>query len=232
MKTKNIACIASLLLASLSGAKAANTLTAWTFDNLAIAANSSPQPSTGFGTASALGLNNPDIQSLAGSSSDGANSWRIGNGWSTNASIGTQGAKFAASTFGYYKIRVSFDVNATADAEANLQVQYTTEGTIWKNATITSVGTLGVIANNSSTSNSTVVGSYVILTNNGTTGWNNQITVDLSGISGVDKDPNFAIRMVNASTGTNCVDTTGAGYNNTSGNWTFDNVVVQGVSFD
>jgi hypothetical protein len=253
MKTKitTIACIAPLLLASLSRVEAATTLTAWTFDNLALGANGSPQPSAGFGSAGALGMSNsynstnsvsnPDVQSLAGSSSGGANSWRIrgsgtapngGNGWSSSAPIGSQGARFAGSTAGYYRIKVSFDVYATPDAEANLQVQYTTEGTIWRNAAISSVGTLGVIASNSSTSNSTVVGSYVILTSNGTTGWNKQLTVDLSGVSGVDNNPSFAVRMVNASTGTNCVDTTGAPYNNTSGSWTFDNVVIQGTAID
>jgi hypothetical protein len=240
----------SVLLASLSAARAQTTLTAWTFDNLPIAPNSSPQPSSGFGTAAALGFNNsfnntnsvsnPDVQSLSGSSSGNPNSWRVrgagaapngGNGWSTNAAIGSQGAQFSASTAGYYRILVSFDVNATPDAEANLLVQYTTEGTIWHNATITSVGTLGVIATNSVT-NQTVMGSYVVLTNDGVTGWNNQITVDLSGVSGVDNNPGFGIRIVNASKGTNCVDTTGALYNNTSGSWTFDNVVVQGVPID
>ena len=226
----------ALLLAFLPVAKATTILTAWTFDNLAIATNGSPQPSTGFGTASALGMgsgSNPDVQSLAGSSSGGANSWRIratgaGNGWSTNAPIGTQGARFGGSSLGYYRVKVSFDVYATPDAEANLQVQYTTEGSIWYNITnVTSAGS-GVIHNNSNTNNSTVIGSYISLAS----GWNNQITVDLSGISGVDNNPNFAIRMVNASTGTNCLDTTGAEYNNTSGNCTFDNVVIQGVSMD
>ena len=247
MKIKNIVCIASVLLASLSGAKAANILTAWTFDNVAIAINASPSPSTGLGTASALGMNNsynntnsisnPDVQSLAGSSSGGANSWHIrgystvagshGNGWSTNAPIGTQGAQFTGSTFGYEKIQVSFDVYATADAEANLLVQYTTDGSTWNNAAITSGGTAATIQNNSSSAN-TVTGSYVKLAS----GWNNQITVVLSGISGVDNDASFAIRLVNASTGADCVDTTGAIYNNTSGNWTFDNVVIQGASID
>ena len=56
--------------------------------------------------------------------------------------------------------------------------------------------------------------------------------VDFSGVSGVDNNPNFAIRLVNASSGTNDVDTTGAIYNNTSGSWSFDNVVIQGVSID
>ena len=169
MKIKNIACIASLLLVSLSGVKAATTLTAWTFDNVAIGASGSPSPSTGLGTASALGMgnsynntnsiSNPDVQSLAGSSSGGPNGWRIrgsgaapfgGNGWSTNAPIGTQGAQFSGSTFGYYKIKVSFDVYATTNAEANLQVQYTTDGsgTNWYNATITSGGTSGVVKTN------------------------------------------------------------------------------------
>src|SRR5882724_1908291 len=235
MKIKNIACIVSILLASLSGIKAATTLTAWNFDNVAIGASSSPSPSTGFGTASAAGLgsSNPDVQSLAGSSTGGANSWRVrgtgggGTGWSTNAAIGAQGAQFAASTAGYYQIKATFDVYATSDAEANLQVQYTTEGAIWHNATIASVGTLGVVTNNAAT-NSTVIGSYVKLAS----GWNNQVTVNLSGISGVDNNASFAVRIVNASTGTNCVTTTGTPYNNTSGDWTFDNVVVQGVAID
>ena len=232
-------------------AQAQTTLTAWTFDNLPIGINSSPSPSTGLGAASALGMNNsynntnsvsnPDIQSLAGSSSGGPNSWRIrgfssiagsrGNGWSTSASVGTQGAQFSGSTFGYYKIKVSFDVYATSDAEANLQVQYSTDGSNWNNATVTSVGSGAVIQNNavsSATTNATVVGSYVTLAS----GWNNQITVNLTGLSGVDNNANFAIRLVNASSGTNCVDTTGAVYNNTSGNWTFDNVAIQGSSID
>src|SRR3974390_3105283 len=148
---RKLACLVLLSLASLSGAKAV-TLTAWTFDNLSIGFNSSPTPSTGLGTASAIGMgsgSNPDIQSLAGRSTGagGPNSWRIratggSIGWSTNAPIGTQGAKFAGSTFGYYGIKASFDVYATSDGEANLQVQYTTQGSIWHNLTnLTSAGT-------------------------------------------------------------------------------------------
>ena len=242
-------------LATMFGiaAQAQTTITAWTFDNVPIGINASPTPSTGLGTAGALGMNNsynntnsisnPDVQSLAGSSAGGPNSWRIrgfstiagsrGNGWSTSAPLGSQGAQFTGSTFGYYKIKVSFDVYATSDAEANLQVQYSTDtaGTNWNNATITSVGSGAVIKNNSSpsvTTNATVVGSYVKLAS----GWNNQIAVDLTGFSGVDNANNVRIRLVNASSGTNCVDTTGAVYDNTSGNWTFDNVTIQGSSID
>ena len=63
-------------------------------------------------------------------------------------------------------------------------------------------------------------------------GWNNQVTVDLSGLSGVDNNSSFAIRIVNASTGTDCVDTTGAVYDNTSGSWSLDNVVIQGATIN
>jgi hypothetical protein len=238
MKLKNL--IAGLAAMLCVTAHAQNTLTAWNFDNLATGPGSSPQPSSGLGVAGAVGLGNagnPAIVSLAGSSSGGPNAWQFSatggsDGWIASAPVGSQGAQFAASTFGYYQIKVSFDVYATTDAEANLQVQYTTDGHIWNNATITSGGTMGVVTNNTVTTNSTVVGSYVILTNSGTAGWNNQVTVDLTGISGVDNDPGFAIRIVNASSGTNCVDTTGALFASTTASWTFDNVVVQGVSID
>ena len=59
------------------------------------------------------------------------------------------------------------------------------------------------------------------------------MTVDLTGVPGVANDPNFAIRIVNAATGTNCLDTTGAIYNSANnGDWTLDNVAFQGISFD
>ncbi|HTV43355.1 MAG TPA: hemoblobin-interacting domain-containing protein [Candidatus Sulfotelmatobacter sp.] len=251
MRIKSIACIGFALMASLSGLKAGTSvLTAWTFDNLAVnTTNTSPAPSTGIGAASALGmlnaynntnsLSNPLIVSAQpGSSTGGPNAWQIsgygaapygGDGWSTNAPIGSQGAQFSGNTFGYYRINLSFDVYVPPTSEVNLQVQYTTQGTIWTTATniILQAGSSAQIENNS-TSPNTVIGTYVKLTE----GWNNDITVDLSGLSGVDNNPNFAVRIVNASTGSDDVDTGGNVYNNTSGNWTFDNVVIAGTSID
>lgn len=248
MKIRNILIPLATLLASTIASPAGNILTAWNFDNLAIGINSSPSPSAGLGTASVLGMDNsynhtnsisnPDVTAQAGSSAGGANSWRIrgyssvsgsrGNGWSTNAPIGTQGAEFDGSTLGYYQIKVSFDVYATADAEANLMVQYTTDGKTWSNAGISAVGTGATIVTNTDSTMATVVGSYVRLA----AGWNDQITVNLTGVSGVDNDSTFGLRLVNASTDTNCVDTTGALYNNTSGSWTIDNMQIQGTSID
>jgi len=242
MKIKNIACIASILLTSLSGVKAATTLTTWNFDNIATGASAIPAPSSGFGSAAALGFggsSSPTVVSQSGSSTGGANAWSVGNtggtsvGWSTNAAIGTQGAKFAASTFGYYQIQVSFDIYAQPSSEAALLVQYSQDGILWQNASITSAGTSGVLATNTITTNGIVVGSYLILPNNGTAAWDNGVTINLSGVPGVANDPNFSIRIVNAATGTNCLDTTGAIYNSANnGDWTLDNVSFQGVSFD
>lgn len=240
MKIKDLACIASILLASLSGSSAATTLTAWTFDNLSLGANGSPSPATGFGTASVVGLSSSSIVSLPGSSTPGfPYSLVVSNGWSTNAAIGSQGAQFAASTVGYYQIQLSFDVYATTNAEAKLQVQYATDGNTWVNANITSAGAWagnpGVLATNTNPTNGIVVGTYLILTNNsGAAVWNTNVTVNLSGISGVDNDSKLTFRIVNAAKNTNCLDTTGIIFTNTTATatWTFDNVVVSGVSFD
>ena len=133
MKLKNLACIASILVASLSGANAATILTTWNFDNVAVGASASPATSAGFGSASAVGFggsSSPTVLSQAGSSTGGANAWSVGNtggasvGWNTSAAIGTQGAKFAVSTLGYYQVQVSFDVYAKTKSEAALLVQY------------------------------------------------------------------------------------------------------------
>lgn len=234
--------MAASLLVSLSGAEAGTTLTAWSFDNLSVGGNANPSPSTGFGSATALGFgssSSPAVVLQSGSSSGNANAWSMGNtggssaGWNTGAAIGTQGAKFAVSTYGYYQIQVSFDIYALTNSESALLVQYSQDGTFWQNASITSAGTAGVLATNTTAANGLVPGSYLRLTNNTAAGWNNGVTVNLTGVPGVANDPMFSIRIVNAATGTNCLDLTGALYNSANnGDWTLDNVAVQGVAFD
>ena len=242
-KIRDLACITSILLASLAGANAANTLTAWNFDNASLGVLANPAPSTGFGSASALGFggsSSPTVVSQSGSSGGSANAWSVGNtggssvGWSTSAAIGSQGGKFAASTVGYYQIQVSFDVYSQPSSEAALLVQYSQDGVYWQNAKITSAGTAGILATNTNPTNSLVANcTYLRLTNSAAAGWNNGVTVDLTGVAGVANNPNFAVRIVNAAKGTNCLDLTGAIYNSANhGDWTLDNVAVQGVSFD
>ena len=243
MNLKTSVLLSALALSSLSAVQAQTTLTAWNFDNLSLAVNAKPQPSTGLGSAAVLGLggsSSPTVVSQSGSSVGGAQAWSVGNtggssvGWGTNAAIGTQGAQFAASTLGYYQIQVSFDVYARTYSEAALLVQYSQDGTYWQNANITSAGTAGILATNNNPANGIVTNcAYLLLTNSGAAGWNNGVKINLTGIPGVANDPYFAIRIVNAATGTNCLNVAGTFYNSASGgDWTLDNVAVKGVSFD
>src|SRR5271166_4365909 len=138
------------------------TITAWNFDNLSAGFNPHPAPSTGSGIAAVLGMDNnyptpgtstniSDILSSTGSSAGGTSlEWRIrggkntptaANGWSTQAPIGTQGAEFDASTAGYSGIHITFDVETSSTAAlANLQLEYTINGTTWANAVISYSG--------------------------------------------------------------------------------------------
>ena len=236
--------MAALLIASLSAAKA-TAITDWDFDSYAIGVTNSPVPSTGTGVATALGMNNsynntnsistPDILSSPGASTGSSSQgWRVrgasaapdaGNGWSSQAPIGTQGAEFDASTAGFNSIQVSFDIDTTAQAERNLQLEYTLNGSTWFNATLTLAGSLGYLTNNSTSAN-TVDGSYYILGS----GWNNDITANLTGITGANNDADFGIRIVNASTGADDVNVSGNALNNTSGNWRYDNVLISGIA--
>jgi hypothetical protein len=248
MKNKIPISMAALLLASLTAARAQTPFTVWTFDNYPSAAGTivaNPAPSTGTGTASVLGMNNsyngttsissPDIiADVAGNSGGGLNDWRVrgqspGNGWSTQAAIGSQGAQFNVSTVGYSSIQVSFDISTTKQAPANLEIIYTTDGSTWINAALTYAGANTATIKNNTTSANTVMGSYIQMQNaNG--GWYDGITADLSGVSLANNDANFAFAIVNASMGADDINQAGTTYNNSSGNWRLDNVAVSGIA--
>lgn len=237
---------------------APTTLADWTFDNIAAkTVTNSPAAAIGSGTASSLGMTNfynstssvtTDDVNLGVAADTGANgladttnNWRIrgqtpGNGWSSQAAIGTQGVQFAANTTGYQNISVSFDWYATTQGEANLQLQYSTDGTIWTNAAINlgANATQGLSALTNSTSANTVQGAYIrdnVLTNGSKAGqdWFQGLTATISAPAAAN-DANFAFRLVNASTGADDVSTQGTALNNTSGNWRFDNVLITGTA--
>jgi uncharacterized protein (TIGR03437 family) len=250
---KEIVSIAALMAASLSLAKA-DVITAWTFENNAIALNNGPAPSTGSGAASSIGMDKYPTPSigvttddvLAGATGDtGVNGntntsqiWRVraqgttsaaANGWSSLAPIGTQGAMFAASTVGYTNITVSFDWYATNQGEANLQVQYT-DGTTWHNVPLSLSGSdAGLAVMNNTTSTNTVKGSYVSITGGAGQDWFTGLTATISDPNAAN-NPKFAIQIVNASTGADCIGASGTPLNNNSGNWRFDNVTISGQS--
>lgn len=260
MKTKSILSVSALFAAALSAAEAQSTITAWSFDagGTIPAPYNSPAATTGSGSATALGMNNNytfaggegpgsitwcDVLAAAGAST-GANSyaWRVrgpsntsgggvgqSNGWNSQAPIATQGAEFSANTTGYNNISVSVDINATTQAERNLAILYTLDDTVanptWLLGTITSAGSNGGTIHTGSDS-STVAGNFVELVPTGT-GWNNQITATFAGVS---SDPNFAVEIVNASTGADDVNGAGNPLNNSSGNWRYDNVIISGTT--
>jgi hypothetical protein len=240
------------LLASLacaSEALAGNVITQWNFNTTG--SNNSPAPSTGSGTATVLGMNNSytfssgntitgsgtfipgtieasgsvaaaDVTNTSGDPSGNANAWRVrgpatdmgsgtitGNGWALQAPQDSQGAQFSASTVGYNSIRVSFDWFTTTQGVKNMQEQYTLDGSTWHN-----------------------INSPLTAVSNG---WAPTQTIDLSGISGANNDPNFGIRLVSVYDNTlqfpnyGSADGGQAGYyNNNSGNWRFTAVTFTG----
>ncbi len=261
MNLLNLKLAAVTVAVMASASTQAATITAWNFENDTVAVNNSPAPSTGAGTASSWGMNvyaTPNVgvttdDVLAGVSgdtganglSDTGNIWRVrgqagsngaANGWSSLAPIGAQGAEFAASTVGYSNINVSFDWYATTQGEANLQLEYTNNGTTWINAPITigANSSLGLAALTNSTSANTVDGSYIsdnAATNGSKAGqdWFQGLTASINDPLAAN-NPNFAIALVNASTGADDVSTKGTALNNTSGNWRFDNIVISGTA--
>lgn len=244
MSNKTVS-LAALFAAYAASAHTQTIITAWNFKNDYVAPgsgldfSSSPAPSFGFGTARALGMSNyyGGTNSIDGSyllsrpegsaddyawciAGDSTKNWCEGNGWSSLAPIGSQGAEFEVSTVGFDNIQISFDVGTTAQSERNLEVEYTINGSTWLNATLTSAGSLGTLEDNTC-SHDTVYGSYVELG----PGWNNGITAVLSGISGVNDEAHFGFRIVNASTGADDVNVAGCGFNNDRpGDWCFGNV--------
>lgn len=254
MKQAAILTLAGALAAAMQ-LSAQTTITEWSFDSLGTQAApyNNPAPSIGSGTATVLGMNNDyndgtvpslpyaDITATAGASTgSGSYAWRIRggsvsggagtpNGWSTNAPIATQGAEFVASTAGYNTIKVSFDLYTTSQAEANVALLYTLNGgTTWTDVMLSYSGSMSTAAQNNTTSPNTIIGPYLQLKQSGG-GWYNDITADLSGVIGANNNSNFAIEIVNASTGADDINQTGGIYNNSSGNWRFDNVVIGGT---
>ncbi len=242
MKNQKALAVVAALVASITAAQSQNVITAWSFDagGVAAAPYNSPAPTVGTGTASVLGMNNTynsttssanaDVLASTGASTgSGSFGWRIrgtpGNGWSSQAPIATQGAEFATSTIGYDTITISVDINTTAQAERNLAILYTLDATVgspvWVNATLTSAGSVGSLQNNSTSAN-TITGNFVQLGS----GWNNLITASLPNAGG---NANLAIEIVNASTGVDAKNISGTAYNNTSGNWRYDNISFSGT---
>jgi len=214
-----------------------------------------PTPNIGTGVASPLGMvnsfkgpsptcsgaactytssvNHEDLTSTTGGTdpSLAALAWRVrgqsgltggatGPGWNTQAAEYTQGAEFDVSTVGHSNIILQFDWYTTADIIRDMQVQYSTDGSTWTNVGPVWVAPVGGKA------------YYPGIT----------INFGALGITAVNNNPNFGVRMVavkdhsaNAPSPATytaaSLSATGAPvqYNNSSGNWRFDEVNVLGT---
>jgi PEP-CTERM motif-containing protein len=264
---KTIYVLSSAALAAMSAHSASGAVIAqWTF-NAAVPPNyNTPAPTTDnsvnqLSNAFSIGMSN--TYTYAGSEGPGSSGpaddvtqpdtptsneygWRIrgtsntsgggagqANGWNNAAPDGTQGAVFEVDTTNYNNVSVSFDWYCTGSGVGNLEVLYSTNGTTFNAVP----GLKDFVA---------VSGGFY-----GTTTPN--ITVSLSGLSGVANDPNFAVEFVsvrpvpgdanyvagsthpgelaNGNDG-NYASSKSAGtdYNNSSGNWSFNNITVSGTA--
>ncbi len=228
-----------------ASAEASTTITQWQFTNTVAAPDNSPAATTGAGTAITLGMTNSynggntasdDVTKTAGTANPSFSeyAWRIrgaqtptgNNGWANAAPQFSQGIELDASTVGYQGITFSFDWYSTTQGIRDLQFQYNTNvnnANGWTNFGGTSP-----------------TGTYIATSND----WYNapgspSIAVNLSSISGANNDANFGVRLVSAYDSTGNINgyasaalTNGAtvAYNNSSGNWRFDNLAFSAAA--
>jgi hypothetical protein len=224
--------LVALTLGACASAEAA-TITEWNFGTLPVntGPDNTPAPTAGVGTATSLGMTNnftysngvtgsTTFDDILNDTADGAagngNVWRVrganpGNGWNLAAPQYSQGAEFDASTLGFSDIGLSFSWVSTAQGILNMQVQYTTNGSTWTN--------VGPLLTSSQTYQTDTINFAAL------------------GISSVDNDADFGVRLVSAfnpTLGTYASSNSGKGgapivYNNNSGNWRFADVSISGT---
>ncbi len=167
------------------------------------------------GTSNGSTLGNGDVWRIRGQPG-GTNA----NGWNTAAPQYSQGAEFDVSTAGYTNVGLSFNWAATTQGVANMQVQYTTNGTTWNN--IGSVLTATIDNNTIGTAGSGFATD----------------TVDFSAVNGVSNDALFGVRLVSAfnstigtyASATSVLSGTPTAINNNSGNWRIADVQIDGTA--
>ena len=156
MNKKVLIAIAGALALLVRTNSQAQTITSWTFDNLAIGQNQSPAPSFGLGLATPLGMSNTyngvanqttnfcDVLSDPGSSdASGPNSWRVRGGWNG-----------ANPPNAFIDLNAGKDINATDSGIIGGNLQLTAGGKI--NGILVGTGTINV--NSQSSVNVTAFG--------------------------------------------------------------------------
>ncbi|MCS6775102.1 MAG: hypothetical protein RMJ43_16070 [Chloroherpetonaceae bacterium] len=203
---------ATTLVLALPVAAPAQIITLWNFNSPVPDNNTSTgttAPAIGAGTASLIGGTTATFASgtVNGGSTDPAPSdnsgWNVTNFPTQGTGSGTAGVQFRVSTVGFSRIGVQWDQRHSNTASRFVQFQYSIDG-----VNFTALPTLFV-------------------GNAGDTWFNNRF-VDLSGIAGVNNNPNFAFRIVSVfepSTSAYRASNPASTYA-TTGTWRFDMVRV------
>ena len=217
IRSLKIAALAAIVAMSMAAVASADTIAAWNLTATQSAPVNTLGVTSGANSASAsateLGMTLSTSFTFAGGEGPGCTAncdvnkpvtgdaevgWRIrGNGNSTNSGLGvangwnlaapqySQGVQFLADTTGYTGITVSYDWTCTNQGVADMQPQYTINGTNWINY-------------------SSGVDSGILVSPPGV--WQKGLEMDLTGVSGVNGDPSFGIRLVS------CYDPTAGTY--------------------
>lgn len=219
-------CVCAVTLiawASMGGSGfAATTITQWNFNSDSVdgsVSSGSAVPSTGSGTVAGVGGVTTAFTGSNGSSDPTASTddsgFNITSFASQSSGDRTRGVSFMVSTSGYADVVLTFDQRNTNTASRYWELQYTTDGSAWTPYAVSGANTSG--------------GLYEFVAST----WVNGLTVDFSGVSGVDNNALFGVRILAAydpASGTSYTATnTGSNYG-TTGTATFDYVTFSGTS--
>ncbi len=205
-----------VLLLGSTGSQAQTTITLWDFDAEVLT------PTSGSGTAENIGGTNT---TFAGGNPSTGRGWNTSMYPEQSTGSGTAGVQFTVSTAGYSGIAVSWDNRNSNTAANRLRLQYTIDGSNWLNFEAT--------ADNASNAllDGTAVGfdNGRFITDPGVV-WYHRVA-EMQNVSGIDNNPNFAIRMVTefATADSYVASTEGSSYG-TSGTIRYDNVIIMGGS--
>ncbi len=208
-----------LLLMAIGPVMQAQTvITQWNFNGTSTSTvpggTTAPTPATGTGTAALIGGATASYASGVsnGGSSDPVTTSPPNYGWGTTtypavgAANKTAGTQYNVSTAGKQNIIIRYDLRHSNTSSRYEQFQYSTNG-------------------------STFVDFGAPFDGNAGDTWFNQRTIDLSSVTAVNNNPNFAFRIVSVfapSTSAYAPSNSGSSYAG-SGTWRFDMVTVSGT---
>ncbi|HMM12293.1 MAG TPA: hypothetical protein PKE03_09405 [Bacteroidales bacterium] len=212
----------------VSGAVIAPSFTFWDFNSTFTA--TSPEPTTGTGTASVVGsMTGPGSATgtTAGCSQTTGNAWAIGTA-SPGATNESSGVQFMVPTTGRENIWMMYDHRLSNTATRTARIQYTLNGTDWINLDVTPTNYLSLCANRGGIDLGRIDASNPAGTNVSDS-WGRRI-INFSSISGANNNPNFGVRILAAhyaETG-QFRQANNVGSVATGGTWRFDNVAFGG----